>query len=385
MEQDKIQSKKKKLLVMLVCLIATFFVIGEILMWCWVGKKNNNEQTVNNNDILISVGNDKFTLADIMYYVYNEEEIGAYFASTIQSEKFGTYWDTPDEKLDNKTGEEIAKESILKSVKQDSVLYQEAIKAGYSLSNNEKKDAKKNYDDFISGLSDKQKKVSGMGEELQRYFEREIILNRYKDDIINFSNFDYDKTIASVSKDDYREYDFEYFLVYNTDDDDEPYSQSKSTSILKRLNELKSQITKDNDMESLINEKDDEYLEYSDECIVESDGEDFGTYKGVDIDAAIKSMKNGQVSEVFELEYGYMVVRMNNNNSSTAYDEACDEAVSNGEKTTIEAKYKECESSYKISVNEKWNDIKIGHIIYEENTDRTKIVDVSEEEDTLAE
>ena len=385
MEQDKIQSKKKKVYLVFVGLVALFVVVGAIFCWFWFDKKNNSKRLVNNDNVLISVGNDKFTLADIMYYIYSEEEIGTCYDSIYQSNDMGSYWDYPDEEQDGKTGEVLAKESILKSVKQDSVLYQEAIKAGYSLSDNEKKDAKNNYDDFIADLSEKQKKISGMGEELQRYFEREIILNRYKDDIINSSGFDYDKAIASISKDDYREYDFECFLVYNTDDNDDPYSQEKMTSILNRLNELKSQITADNDMESLITEEDDEYLDFSDECIVENDGEDFGTYKGVDIDAAIKSMENGQVSEVFELEYGYMVVRMNNNNSSTAYDEACDEAVSNGEKTTIEAKYKECESSYKISVNEKWNDIKIGHIIYEENTDRTKIVDVSEEEDTLAE
>jgi hypothetical protein len=385
MEQDKIQSKKKSVYLVFICMIALFVVAGAIFCWYWFGKKNNNKRLVNNDNVLISVGNDKFSLADIMYYIFSEEEIGAYYDSIFQANDMGSYWNSPDEEQDNKTGEELAKESILESVKQDSVLYQEAIKAGYSLSDNEKKDAKNNYDDFIADLSEKQKKISGMGEELQRYFEREIILNRYKDDIINSSGFDYDKAIASISKDDYREYDFECFLVYNTDDNDDPYSQEKMTSILNRLNELKSQITADNDMESLITEEDDEYLDFSDECIVENDGEDFGTYKGVDIDAAIKSMENGQVSEVFELEYGYMVVRMNDNNSSTAYDEACDEVMSNGEKKAIEDKYKEVESLYKISVSDKWDEIVIGHIVYEENSDSSKVVDMPDDEDTIDE
>ena len=129
----------------------------------------------------------------MLYYIYSEEEMGSYYDQVYTSFYEASYWDMPDEENNGKTGQELSKENVLQAVEQDAVFYQEAIKAGYTLSEDDKKDARENYDEFCSELTDDQLAINGMGAELLEYFERQILIDKYKDSLIEQSDFDYDK------------------------------------------------------------------------------------------------------------------------------------------------------------------------------------------------
>lgn len=340
-------------------------------------KKNDSKTETNEEDVIITIGNEKFSLADMMYYVYTEEENGALYDSIYLSFYGESYWDMADEENDNKTGEQLAKENIIASVEQDSIFYQEAIAAGYTLTDEDKEIAQSNYDEFCSYLTDDQKKVTGMGDELLEYFQRQEVIAKYEENMLADSDYDYDKVIASVSKEDCREYNYEYYCIYKTDDEDNEYPVATMNEYLATLNDLQSKLTADTDMESLLTNDMAAYIEYSDDYIVEEDGEAYGSYKGVDCDAVIKDLKNGEVSDVIETDFAYYVFRMSDNNSTEYYDEMLDEAVTSAKNEVFSTLVSQLSPNYDIVLNEEiWNNIAIGSLIYDDSAE----YDYSEEE-----
>ena len=333
-------------------------------------KGNTNTANEEKKDTIITIGDESFALSDMMYYIYTEEENGALYDQIYLSFYGASYWDMPDEENDNKTGEELAKENILAALKQDSIFYQEAIKAGYSLTEEDKTTAQSNYDEFCSYLTEDQKKVAGMEEELLEYFQRQEVISKYEDDMLAESDYDYDEVAATVSKKECREYDYEYYCVYKTDDNDEEYPAATLKKYVATLEDLQKQLTEDTDMESLLTDDMTSYIEYSDDYIVEADGEAYGSYKGVDCDAAIKSLKNGEVSDVIETDFAYYVFRMSDNNSTEYYDEMLDEAVTSAKNEVFDTLISQFSESYTIDLDEnKWNDIVIGSLIYDDSAD----------------
>ena len=74
------------------------------------GKKEESKK--DDSKTIITIGDEKYTLADLMYYVYSEEETGALY-SQVYEQFYGTdYWETKIEENDNKTGEKVAKDNI---------------------------------------------------------------------------------------------------------------------------------------------------------------------------------------------------------------------------------------------------------------------------------
>lgn len=345
------------------------------------GKENRNASNEEKKDTIITIGEEAFALSDMMYYIYTEEENGALYDQIYLSFYGESYWDMPDEENDNKTGEQLAKENILSTLKQDSIFYQEAMKAGYSLTEEDKKNAQSNYDEFCSYLTDDQKKVAGMKEELLEYFQRQEVISKYEEDILTESDYDYDEVAATVSKKECREYDYEYYCVYKTDDDDEEYPAATLKKYIATLEDLQKQLNADTDMASLLTDDMTKYIEYSDDYIVEADGEAYGSYKGVDCDEVIKSLKNGEVSDVIETDFAYYVFRMSDNDSTEYYDEMLDEAVTSAKNEIFDTLVSQLAESYTIDLDEnKWNDIVIGSLIYDDSAD----TDYDEDEEVSA-
>lgn len=331
------------------------------------------EKVAEKTAAIVKVGKEEISLEDMLYYIYCEEEMGSYYDQIYLSFYGASYWDMPDEENNGKTGQEIAKENVLQAVEQDAVFYQEAIKAGYTLSEDDKKDARDNYDEFCSGLTDEQLAINGMGAELLEYFERQILIDKYKDSLIEQSDFDYDKVASKVSKKKCRQYTYEYYCVYKTDDNDEAYPAEQINSRLETLKDLKSSLTADNDMEALLTDDMATYIEYAEDYIVEEDGEAYGSYKGVNCDKVIKSLKNGEVSDIVETEFGYFVFRMSDNNSQEYYNEMIDEKVNNAKTEIYNTIFEQIKENYGITVDEaEWAKIGLKNLVYDDGVEETE-------------
>ena len=365
-ETQKNAGSKNKIIVVIAGIIVVVIAVILFFVGRSLGKLGGKKLYTIKKDAIITVGDYGYALEDMMYYIYMEEETGALYDEIYQSIYGASYWDMEDEEKNNMTGQEISKKNVLDAIKKDLVLYQEALKAGYTLKEEDKSAAKDAYDTFLENLSTEQKEKTGMGEALLSYFEKQQVIQHYKDDLLEEANFDYDSIAAGVSKEEYREYKYEYFCIYKEDDEGKPYSRNELDKQLSLLKEVGSKVTADNDMQSLLTtEEMTTYIEYADDSLVEHDGEGYGTYKKVDIDALIKGMENGQVSEVVDADYAYYIFRMDDNNSTEAYETRIEELVSKEQNKIYNASYKNAKNNYDITVDEdRWSDVTLGSIIY---------------------
>lgn len=361
--------KQKKLFILLaIAVLAIIVVIVVLAVNKTKDTKKNDDSSKGENGAeqvtLMSVGDEKFTLADMMYYIYGEEELGCSMESFSQSSFGESYWDTQDPDNNNLTGRELAKENILDSVQHDSVYYQEALKAGYTLTDEDKQDAEADYKEFCENLTSEQLDLAGMKDKVKEHFQRQILISKYKDGLLQDSEYKEEDTIAAISKEEYRQYDYEYYFLSKYDADGEKLLPEEELSdYLTKLRKLQAGLTKDSDMEALLDDKTANYIEYVDsESIVEGDGEAYGEYNGVDCDKAIKALENGQISDVIDVEFGYMVVRMIDNNVQDAYNEQCENAVQEAEDSIYETMYSSVVGDYVIKVEDAWNKVVIGNI-----------------------
>lgn len=337
--------------------------------------------TTQKKDSIIVVGDYGYALEDMMYYIYTEEEAGAIYDDIYQTFYEVSYWEKKDEKNDNMTGQEISKKNVLNAIKKDLVWYQEALKTGYTLTEEDKSAAKDAYDSFLENLTAKQKEQAGMGEELLSYFEKQQVIQHYKEDLLEEAGFDSESIGSNVSKEEYREYKYEYYCIYKEDDEGNAYPKEELDAHLKELKELGLKIKADNDMESLLTDDLLAFVDYDNDSLVERDSEGYGTYNDVDMDALIKGMENGQVSDVVESEYAYFIFRMDDNNSEEAYETKIEELVNKEENKIYNASYKNAKANYNITIDKsKWNEVTLGSIIYgmDEETSRNEAGEIEE-------
>ena len=355
-----------------VVVIALLVVVGVSLLFL---SKRGDKTTFGDkkSKTILTVNEDAYSIEDMLYYIYNEEEMG-YLYNDIYMQFYGmSYWDMPDEENGNKTGEEIAKENVISQLKKDAVLYNEAKKAGYTLSDSDKEEAKENYNSFISEFTEEQKKVSGVSDALLTYFEHQVLIDYYKADLLDESDFDSDKVEATVSKEDCREYDYEYYSFDKTNEEGEDYSEDEIAAKLDELNGLQAELKADTDMNALLSDKDIDDIEYADDYIVVEDikeGGGYGKYNGINIDKEITSLENGECTEVLETDWAYYVFRMKNNDSKDYYDEAVEDAIKEAHDAIFDKMYENVKSEYTFVLDEEeWDKVVIGSMIYAIDTE----------------
>ncbi len=355
-----------------VVVIALLVVVGVSLLFL---SKRGDKTTFGDkkSKTILTVNEDAYSIEDMLYYIYNEEEMG-YLYNDIYMQFYGmSYWDMPDEENGNKTGEEIAKENVISQLKKDAVLYNEAKKAGYTLSDSDKEEAKENYNSFISEFTEEQKKVSGVSDALLTYFEHQVLIDYYKADLLDESDFDSDKVEATVSKEDCREYDYEYYSFDKTNEEGEDYSEDEIAAKLDELNGLQAELKADTDMNALLSDKDIDDIEYADDYIVVEDikeGGGYGKYNGINIDKEITSLENGECTEVLETDWAYYVFRMKNNDSKDYYDEAVEDAIKDAHDAIFDKMYENVKSEYTFVLDEEeWDKVVIGNMIYAIDTE----------------
>ena len=337
--------------------------------------KGTNAPVLNNNgepedgESILAVGDYSYRLEDMMYYIYVEEEIGwmnnEIYSSFYDEEEYSNYWDEIEDEEVGLTGEETAKEAVILSVKKDLVWYQEALKRGITLDEEDKSAALEEYNSFCEELSDAQKSAAGMGEELLAYFEKQQVIEKYKESLLEEAEFDEEAVSREVSAEENREYVFEYFEVYKEDDKDKTYPEKEMKEHVKILESLAKKLDKKSDMESMIPDKYKDIVFYSDGTLLESEEDNYGKYKKINIDKALKKLENGEVSQIFETSYSYFVARMKDNNSSEYYEEMVMEAVEDARNKIYDTAYENAVDGYSIVFHEEnWADITLGNLIY---------------------
>ncbi len=321
--------------------------------------------------VAVTVGGTKFTLDDMMYPIYELESTYLPYNEWYQSMSGGTIWEA-DYQGEAGTMSGVSnsigwKQEVLNAEVQYEILYQKAKEAKYELTEDEKKDAAEDAKEALEGLSWLQKMQLNISEsKLTERFEKRALADRFKKDQQEELNKDVDeeKTIADIRKEDYRQYDIQYYyapLKISTEEGEAKELTSDEKKELEgKMKEIASQAKTAEDFTTLIGEDESSITLEKEGKFTEKDGWTYVSDKNL---KKIKKMKNGTVSDVILDENYYVVVKMVDNNSEEAYKTACDDAIKAKQNSAYSDWYDKEQEKYDVVVNtDVWTDVVIGTV-----------------------
>lgn len=342
-----------------------------ILVLCiGVGVQQFKPQSV------LKIDDTKLSMDQMMYPIYERES--RYLPSNDIYEQImnTSVWDTAymgtDPTIDSSvSNSEGLKQEIINAETEYEVLYREATKADYKLTDDEKKDAKEQAEKAVKGLSWSQKlQLSISKNKLTKRFEKRILADRYKEDKKKETDSSVDESTAtaSVSKEDLREYEVQYYSFAKTDNDMATgetitHTDDEISSLEKELKALAKKAKKADDFTKLVDDQENSEIKYETDSFTEKDG--WSQYLSEDNLKKVKAMEKDEVSGVIKDESTgyYMVIKMIDNNSTKSYDEACDTAIEDAKNTAYYNWLDEIKKNYNIKVYDSvWNDVTIGTV-----------------------
>ena len=301
----------------LLCLCLT----GALLGGCAATEKSNSET------VLFEYDGQKVYLDEAWVY-----------AKTIQSQYESWYgssiWDyeVNDEDGNPTTMEELTKKDMITQIKMVKFLSTEAEKQGLSLTDEEKETAKTNAESFMSSVGEDDLEQTGITEDTMiKVYEENTLASKYHDQIVEEGNI----TVSDEEARQYKTYNL-LFETFDYDDDGNKveYSAKKKAAQKKKAEEALARIRAgEDDLEALAEEygadKSSEYTFGDDETTV-------AEYR----EAAMK-LKDNEVSDIVESEFGYHIIKMLDSNDKEATEEKKEELLDEKETEYFTEKYGE--------------------------------------------
>ena len=288
--------------------------------------------------VVLTVNNEKLSLKDVGYYIYQGEQQG-YSMAGIYQQFYGEnydYWNAEDE--DGSTAGDSMATTVMDEISQDTVLYQAAVAKGYSATDDDTKTATKERDEIVKNLTKKQTMITGLSsDDLYNAILKKTVAARYKEDVIKGLDLDYDEITKDIKQKDYKQYDFEYYYVSTTTTDDQgntkDLSDAEKEKLKKQMDELAKKAATAEDFAKLLAD-DEKTIQYTAEGqLIEKDGFD------KKLDKVIKKMKVDEISEVLTGEEGYYIIKLKDNTSTESYDNAISEAKTTAEEEAFSDEY----------------------------------------------
>lgn len=332
--------------------------------------------------LVMTVGDEKVYMDDAMYYIYQTEANYSFYDQFYRSYYGSSYWDiTGDSGVSNR---ESAKTEVQQAIQMSNVLYQEAVKAGYKVNDDDKKKAAKDVKDIRKNLSLEAKNKTGLTKgALTKAIEKRNCVDRYKQDIIDGFDIDDQKIRDGVKKEDFRQYDVQYYFISTKSYDDEGKEKKLDKKTLEKykaeMEEL-AQKAKTEDFGKLTPEAEKATKEAAEDAAAKDDSkEEKSKYNSTytadgkfvvgdntftsDVEEVLTKLENDQISDVIEAEDGYYLVKMINNNDDEAYENEVKNQISTEETNKFNEWYGEKSKDYKITMNNKvWDDVVMGNM-----------------------
>ncbi len=299
---------------------------------------------------ILTIDGKAYKLSDLSYYIYSVESNYDYYDQMFGGS--GAYWDMV---LDEETGATLRDEAKLEVVDravQNEILYKEAVDAGYTLTQEEKDTINTNAENmlnttFTSSMITKGKFTKSR---LTTVLGKITLTARFREDKIESFDIDDEAIKAGINYDEYRQYDIEtlYISTETTDEDGNSaaMTEEEKAAALEKLTSYYDKAETTEDWSTLLPEEETE-VTYRDTSFLES-----GSTYSEDMEAMMMELENGAVSEIYEAEDGYYIVRMKDNNSTESYDSAVSSAISEEENKRFTEFYEELEANHEYSTNE---------------------------------
>ncbi|MDF2610802.1 MAG: putative rane protein [Lachnospiraceae bacterium] len=310
--------------------------------------------------LVVTVGDNKIYLSEMMYYIYAMELEGDYYNQMYQA--YGTnYWDM--EYTEGIPMRDMIKQYVMDTAILYEILYDKAVAAGETLTAEEETTIKTNAEQVLTELTDEQQIITGLDNDILLELQEKLVLGqKYYEKLVVAYDIDEQAIQDGINYDEYRQcnteflfiptisYDEEYNEVALTEDE-KATAYSSMTAALEKVKAGEEFATVAEGDETLTNSTSN--FIYGD-TTVES------AYQ----EAAISLENNEIASDIIETESGYYIIKMNNNNSSESYDTAVTNAISEAENDAFAAEYEVIKEDYPTTINtEVWDTIIMGETV----------------------
>lgn len=336
--------------------VMSFLLIG-VLALGLVFTTGCSKKANPTSSLVVTVGDKKVYLDEMMYYIYAVEAEGNYYDQMYQQYYNMSYWDT--EFTEGITMRDQTKQYLIDTVVMYEVLHDKAIAAGYTLTDEEKTEAATNADSIMTSITTEQVKVTGFSKaNLTKVQEKLILGEKYYDEIIKGLNLNADEITATVKKADYKEYSTEYLLVptssYDANGQVVELSDDEKATAKKTLTKALDKVKAGEEFSAIA----DDTIQTDSHSFIKGDENVETEYQ----DAAIKLANGEYTNSIVETEYGYYIIKMVDTEATTQYDEAVTTAISTAEQEGFDAAYNTLKEDYPFTVNAKvWDTIVLGN------------------------
>lgn len=318
-------------------------------------------------DVAMTVGNEKIYKDELMYYVF-ETENDAQFMDNFYKQIYGSgYWESADDS--GLTNSELEKLNIKDQAARDIILEKEAVNSGISLTDEEAAAADETAKTLFEQMSAADRKNNGITLERLTKISRRISLGeKYEKHQIEGYDIDDEGIRAEVDKDEYRQYNIQYYSVpyVKTDEEnnEQPLSDEEIKELEKKLLDLRERAEKGEDFESLIGEDEESDITFSGieaEKVWKADTNFSDT-----ITSVIYNMQDDEISDVIKDEDSgeLYLIKMLDNNSDEAYEDEVKSRILAKEEESFTNEYiQKLLPSYSIKYKDSvWDKINLGSI-----------------------
>lgn len=316
-------------------------------------------------EVAMTVGNEKIYEDELMYYVYETESDASFMNSLYQQIYGSSYWETiEDSGISNS---EMEKLNIKDQAAQDLILEKEAINAGISLTDEEAAAADESAKNMFEQMSEADIKANGVKLENLTKISRRIALgDKYEAQRIDEYDIDDEGIRAGVDKDEYRQYNIQYYSISIVKTDDDNNEQSLSDEEIEqrkeKLMDLRERAENGEDFETLIDEDEESDITFSGieaEKVWKADTNFSDTLTSV-----IYSMKDDELSDIIEDEDSgeLYLIKMLDNNSDEAYEDEVESRIKAQEEESFSDEYlEELMPKYNIKFKDAvWSKMNLG-------------------------
>lgn len=310
------------------------------------------------NQVVVTIGEFELTMDKMMFFLYSVENEGTMKEYYYQTYYETSFWDLPYGE-DGATMRDFYKEYVMDSAIQYGVLYQEAVKAGLELSEEEKAENAKFIDDFLDVASTELLERTGFTEEnLTETLEFMGLAEKYYDVLAESFEISDASIDAEIKKDDYKEYSTEY-LYLSTSSYDSEYnlverSEEEKAAYYELMQGYLEQLKQGASMEEIAQQN--TALTHTAKVFL-ADAETVDpSYR-----QAAAVLDNESYSEVVRTKYGYYIIRMIDNNCTASYEAAREELLQAKEDEAFAKAFEELQALYPQDINEEiWGPLVIG-------------------------
>lgn len=297
---------------------------------------------------VLKVDGKNYGLRDLSYYFYTVEYQYSYYDQMFGGN--GSYWNMSADES-GKTVRDMAKQEAIDTAVYTEVLYNEAVKEGYALTDEEKTKMEENAGNLLANLTEGTIKKGHFTEDsLAKVLGKTALVERYRADKVEALDIDDASITAGVSREEYRQYDIQYLFASKKTTDAEGNSVDKSED---EIAATKAAITSyyekaktAEDWSKLLPEE-EKLVSYTSDDFIKSD-----TTFDDNFEAKIMAMANGDILDLYETENGYYMVKMINNDSSESYDNAVKDAITAAENEGFDKVYNEILAKHNYKVNQ---------------------------------